>query len=58
MTAWVVITRVITGQRWSEYYFIKYGHVAYQNIGIWGEECQIRGQFRSGSGHDRLGGHY
>jgi len=21
------------GQRWSEYYFIKYGHVACQNIG-------------------------
>ena len=38
------------GQRWSEYHFIKNGHAACQNIGIWGQECQIRGHIWSGSG--------
>ena len=54
MTAWRVITRVDIGVQIS----IKYGHVVYQIIGIWGQECQIRGQFRSGSGHGRLCGHF
>ena len=58
MTAWVVNNRVVNGHRCSNQLVINYGHVAYQKIGIWGQRGQIRGQLRSGSGHDRLGGHY
>ena len=52
MTAWGVITRVVIGVQicMSSMAFV------YHNLGIWGQECQIQGKFRSWSGHDSLGG--
>jgi len=38
--------------------FSKYGHVLCQIIENVGQESQIRDHIMSGSGHDRLGGHY
>ena len=57
MTKWVVNTRVVNGHMCSNQFVIKYGHVAYENIGNCCQLCQIWGQYRPGSGHDRLGGH-
>ena len=42
MTAWGVITRVFIG---VQICMSSRGMLCIKKIGIWGQECQIRGQF-------------